>query len=39
MEIRAIGCEPLQLKRMHIKDSHTLKVYLETGGYQALNKA
>lgn len=39
MEIRAIGCEPLQLKRMHIKDSHTLKVYLETGGYQALKKA
>jgi len=39
MEIRAIGCEPLQLKRMHIKDSHTLKVYLETGGYQALSKA
>ncbi len=39
MEIRAIGCEPLQLKRMHMKDSHTLKVYLETGGYQALKKA
>jgi hypothetical protein len=30
MEIRAIGCEPLQLKRMHLKDPHTLKVYQET---------
>lgn len=39
MEIKAIGCEPLQLKRMHIKDGHTLKVYQETGGYQSLKKA
>lgn len=39
MEIRAIGCEPLQLKRMHIKDGHTLKVYQETGGYESLKKA
>ena len=39
MEIKAIGCEPLQLKRMHIKDGHTLKVYEETGGYQSLKKA
>ncbi|MBL0242456.1 MAG: hypothetical protein IPQ00_17985 [Chloracidobacterium sp.] len=35
MEIKAIGCEPLQLKRMHIKDGHTLKVYRETGGYKS----
>lgn len=39
MEIKAIGCEPLQLKRMHIKDGHTLKVYQETGGYASLRKA
>ena len=39
MEIKAIGCEPLQLKRMHVKDGHTLKVYQETGGYQSLKKA
>jgi len=38
MEIKAIGCEPLQLKRMHIKDGHTLKVYRETGGYKSLEK-
>jgi hypothetical protein len=39
MEIKAIGCEPLQLKRMHIKDGHTLKVFQETGGYASLKKA
>lgn len=39
MEIKAIGCEPLQLKRMHIKDGHTLKVYREMGGYKSLEKA
>ncbi len=39
MEIKAIGCEPLQLKRMHMKDGHTLKVYQETGGYKSLKKA
>ena len=39
MEIKAIGCEPLQLKRMHIKDGHSLKVYQETGGYESLKKA
>ena len=39
MEIKAIGCEPLQLKRMHIKDGHTLPVYKKTGGYEALKKA
>src|SRR5258706_4329579 len=39
MEIKAIGCEPLQLKRMHIKNGHTLKVYRETGGYESLKKA
>lgn len=39
MEIKAIGCEPLQLKRMHIENGHTLKVYQETGGYASLRKA
>ncbi|HEX8289982.1 MAG TPA: NADH-quinone oxidoreductase subunit NuoF [Pyrinomonadaceae bacterium] len=39
MEIRAIGCEPLQLKRVHMENSHTLKVYQETGGYESLRKA
>ena len=39
MEIKAIGCEPLSLKRVHIKDGHTLKVYQETGGYASLKKA
>ena len=31
-------CE-IQLKRMHIQDGHTLKVYRETGGYESLKKA
>ncbi len=39
MEIKAIGCEPLQLKMMHVKDGHTLKVYQENGGYASLKKA
>ncbi|HEX8567091.1 MAG TPA: NADH-quinone oxidoreductase subunit NuoF [Pyrinomonadaceae bacterium] len=39
MRIEAIGCEPLQLKRVHLKDSHTLKVYQDNGGYQSLKKA
>ncbi len=39
MEIKAIGCAPLQLKMVHVKDGHTLKVYQEHGGYKALKKA
>ena len=39
MEIRAIGCEPLSLKRVHVQDGHTLKVYRDMGGYQSLKKA
>ncbi|MGE3465659.1 MAG: NADH-quinone oxidoreductase subunit F, partial [Pyrinomonadaceae bacterium] len=39
MEIRAIGCEPLQLKRVHVKDGHTLKVYRDMGGYKPLEQA
>src|SRR4028118_1566112 len=39
MEIKAIGCEPLQLKRMHMENPHTLKTYQNTGGYASLKKA
>jgi NADH-quinone oxidoreductase subunit F len=39
MRIEAIGCEPLQLKRVHLENSHTLKVYQDNGGYQSLKKA
>ena len=39
MRIEAIGCEPLQLKRVNLENSHTLKVYQENGGYQSLKKA
>ena len=39
MEIRAIGCEPLSLKRVLMNDGHTMKVYRDTGGYQSLKKA
>ena len=39
MEIKAIGCEPLQLKRVHMENGHTLKVYQDTGGYASLKKA
>src|SRR5258706_14398574 len=39
MEIKAIGCEPLQLKMMHVKNGHALKVYRDHGGYKALEKA
>ena len=39
MEIKAIGCDPLQLKLMHVENGHTLKVYQEHGGYESLKKA
>ncbi len=39
MEIKAIGCEPLSLKRVGMQDGHTLKVYQDTGGYVQLKKA
>src|SRR6187549_2375933 len=39
MEIKAIGCEPLQLKRVGMENGHTLKVYQKTGGYESLKKA
>jgi NADH-quinone oxidoreductase subunit F len=37
--LKSIGCEPLQLKRVHLENSHTLKVYQENGGYKSLKKA
>ncbi len=39
MEIKAIGCEPLQLKMMHVENGHTLEVYREHGGYESFKKA
>ncbi len=39
MEIKAIGCKPLQLKLMHVDNGHTLNVYQEHGGYESLTKA
>ncbi|HQZ82527.1 MAG TPA: NADH-quinone oxidoreductase subunit NuoF [Pyrinomonadaceae bacterium] len=39
MEIKAIGCEPLQLRQVLAKDGHTLKVYRDMGGYTSLKKA
>jgi NADH-quinone oxidoreductase subunit F len=38
MFIGAIGCEPLQLRRVGLENSHTLEVYQKNGGYTALKK-
>src|SRR5512132_2710218 len=38
MFIGAIGCEPLQLKRVSLENSRTLEVYRQNGGYEALKK-
>src|SRR3954462_4242491 len=38
MFIGAIGCEPLQLKRVQLEGSHMLDVYRRNGGYEALKK-
>src|SRR5216110_2852741 len=38
MFIGAIGCEPLQLKRVHLENSPTLEVYRRNGGYEAIKK-
>src|SRR5712664_4230392 len=38
MFIGAIGCEPLQLRRVHLENSRTLEVYRQNGGYEALKK-
>jgi NADH-quinone oxidoreductase subunit F len=38
MFIGAIGCEPLQLRRVHLENSRALGVYQRNGGYEALKK-
>src|SRR5215813_1364550 len=38
MFIGAIGCEPLQLARVHLENSRSLEVYEGNGGYEALKK-
>src|SRR6476659_5232760 len=38
MFIGAIGCEPLQLRRVHLGNSRRLDVYRANGGYEAIKK-
>src|SRR5213079_136111 len=38
MFIGAIGCEPLQLRRLHLENSRSLEVYRRNGGYEAIKK-
>jgi NADH-quinone oxidoreductase subunit F len=38
MFIGAIGCEPLQLARVLLANSHSLEVYRQHGGYESLRK-
>src|SRR6476619_5559142 len=38
MRIAAIGCEPLQLRRVHLENSRSLEVYRQHGGYEAIKK-
>src|SRR5947199_1091503 len=38
MFIGAIGCEPLQIRRVGLENSNTLEVYRKNGGYEALKK-
>src|SRR3979411_299599 len=38
MFIGAIGCEPLQLRRVHLENSRSLDVYRQNGGYEAIKK-
>jgi len=38
MRIEAIGCEPLQLRRVHLENSRSLDVYRANGGYEAIKK-
>ncbi len=39
MFIGAIGCDPLQLRRVHLENSRSLEVYRRNGGYEAIKKA
>src|SRR5215831_612167 len=36
MFIGAIGCEPLQLRRVHLEHSRSIDVYRRNGGYEAI---
>src|ERR1041385_476981 len=38
MRIEAIGCEPLQLRRVHLENSRSLDVSRRNGGYEAIKK-
>jgi NADH-quinone oxidoreductase subunit F len=38
MFIGAIGCEPLQLRRVGLENSASLEVYRQNGGYEALRR-
>src|SRR3989454_10929270 len=38
MFIGAVGCEPLLLARFKLENSHSLEVYRQNGGYEALKK-
>src|ERR1041385_2065849 len=38
MQIAAIGCEPLQLRRVHLENSRSIDVYRRNGGYEAIKK-
>src|SRR4051812_38072746 len=38
MFIGAIGCDPLQLRRVHLENSHSIDVYRQNGGYEAIKK-
>src|SRR5947199_10712318 len=38
MFIGAIGCEPLQLRRIHLEHSRSLDVYQRNGGYETIKK-
>ena len=38
MRIEAIGCEPLQLRRVNLEGSHSIDVYRRNGGYEALKR-
>ena len=38
MRIEAIGCEPLQLRRVHLENSRSLDVYRANGGYEAIKR-
>lgn len=39
MKIAAIGCEPLQLRRVHLENSRSIGVYRRNGGYEAIKHA